>query len=123
MLLLPRGIPGTPAPIVVSGAVSGLHDVLPLLLLPLLLLALLLLLCLVYVFAVNPGEHGRYASQPLLAICLRITAQIPTPLLRMLYEYSLAIDMCLVSRRRSRASVVFSCYAPARYVCCWCLLL
>ena len=127
MLLPPRAPPGSPAPIVVAGAASGLHTVLllllpllircsgsattlyivyawllhytsymrgycPVLLLLLLLQLLLLLLCLEYIFAANPREHGKYASQPLSLMCLRIK-EIRIHLLRKLYEYRLAIDI------------------------------
>ena len=79
---------------------------------PVLLLLLLLLLCLEYAFAANPREHGKYASPPLSVMFLRIIAEIRTHLLRELHEYRLAIDIFLVSRWRSRASVVFLCYVP-----------
>ena len=78
MLLPPRTPPGSPAPTVVPGAASDLHDVLLLPLLiralvlllctcgywPVLLLLLLLLLCLEYVFAANLRGHGNMQVNP-----------------------------------------------------------
>ena len=88
----------------------------------LLLLFLLLLLCLEYVSAANPREHGKYASQPLSMICLRIPAEIRTNLLRKLYEYRLAIGIFFY------VSAEVSCQRSIRMGCtctlyCWWLLL
>ena len=85
------------------------------------LLLLLLLLCMEYVFAANPREHGKYASQPLSVMWFRIKAELRTHLLRKLYEYRLVIDifwrLAEVSCQRSFL-MIRTCT-----LCCWCLLL
>ena len=140
VFLLPRLPPGSPAPTAVSEAASALHNVLLLLRPPLLIhcsdaatMYVWLLSCSAAAFPAaatmpgicfccNPREHGKYASQPLSMICLRIPAEIRTNLLRKLYEYRLAIGIFLMSRRRSRASVVFVWDVHVRYTaggCCY----
>ena len=100
--------PGSPAPTVVPGAASEVHDIL-------LLLLLLLLLCLRCVFAANPRQHDNYASQPLSVMCFRIL-KLKRGSSCLGSCTSAVMDIVLASRRASRADLVLVWYVSVRFI-------